>query len=201
MNETATATATNETAKETATMNETATATATNETAKARNSYKLHDDSPLARLTLKGANAYMDATMTDFIAHYDGTAYAIASMTYEDKTRKDGSKSRELVIVTVNAGKIHVTVNTTAGMDYRKLARAYEGKHDKRTAKAAAKTANENTPEKLAEKQAKRRAAAVKRDVRWLMRRGFSQADAEKLAGTFKVTNATATNETATAAA
>ena len=181
----------------TATANE--TATATNETAKRRNSYKLHDDSPLARLTLKGANAYMNATMMDFVAHYDGTAYAIASMSYEDKTRKDGTKTREMVIITVNAGKIHVTVNTTAGMDYRKLARAYEGKHDKRTAKAAEKNAAVNTPEKLAEKQAKRRAAAIKRDIRWLMRRGFSQVDAEKLAGTFKVTDTTATNETAAA--
>ena len=145
-------------------MNANANAQLTNGTVRAN--YKFtNTTNAYATLTLEGVQAYHDATLHTFAETFDGTVYAIdtnadgvhiidAKLTHT--TRGD---KYELVVTTVNCGIIHITTNTTAAIDYRKVARKFMDTCDKRRAKREAA----NTPDAIAKREAAKRTSDARR--------------------------------------
>lgn len=144
----------------------------------ARANYRFVNTSDkLAALSLEGAKAYHIATIDKFAAHFANTDYAIVAASANVKHSDKRGDTYEIVITTSIFGVIHITANTTAALDWRKVATRFITMCEKRRAKAE-KAA---TPENVAEKAAKKVERAAKRYYNYLLRHGMSE-DAAKAA-------------------
>ena len=115
-----------------------------------------------AKLTRKGVAAYHDATIDDFVAAFAGTLCAIDHANAEvTHSAKNGDRYR-IVITSANYGTFYLTTNSTASIDWRKIARKYVDKCEKRHNDNIAN----NTPEKVAQREAAKAEKKQRRAVR-----------------------------------
>ena len=128
----------------------------------ARANYRFVNTSDkLAALSLEGAKAYHGATLDKFAAHFANTDYAIVAASANVKHSDKRGDTYEIVITTSIFGVIHITVNTTAALDYRKVAKRYVDMCEKRRTKSAEAA----KPENVAAKAKAKAERAAKRDA------------------------------------
>lgn len=130
----------------------------------ARANYRFVNTSDkLAALSLEGARAFHDATLDKFVAYFTNTDYKIVAASANVKHSDKRGDTYEIVLTTSNFGIVHITANTTAALDYRKVAKRYIDMCEKRRAKAAEAAKPENVAAKAkakAESNARRDARA-----------------------------------------
>ena len=117
---------------------------------------------PLAMLNLEGAKAFHAATLDTFVSYFANTDYAIVAASANMKHSDKRGDTYEVVITTSLFGIVHITTNTTAALDYCKVAKRYIAMCEKRRAKAeeAAK------PENVAAKAKAKAESNARRDAR-----------------------------------
>lgn len=156
----------------------TTTTNANATTSKPRRNYRFVNTSDkFATLNLVGARAFHAATLDTFVSYFTDTDYKIVAASANVKHSEKRGDTYEIVLTTSNFGIVHITTNTTAALDWCKVATRFVTMCEKRRAKAAEAA----KPENVAEKAAKKVERAAKRYYNYLLRHGMSE-DAAKAA-------------------